>query len=310
MTVYRLSGMAVGDLPDRPLSIALGNFDGVHIGHQRLLHAAAEAAKGIRGCSAAVWTFSSLVKSDASVPALTTQEEKRLRFAQAGMDYAIFEEFAHVRHISAEEFAADYLPRRMHAAAVVCGFNFHFGQNGRGDTALLGEILASRRIPLTVIPPVCTDGIAVSSTRIRAAIASGDMEKAQQMLGRPFSVALPVLHGNALGRTIGIPTINQDFPLGHILPARGIYACLCTIDGRKYPAVANIGSRPSVPGDGHINCETHIIGYSGDLYGRIVRVEFCRRLRDEQRFPSLDELQSAIRGDIAAAREYFSSHQF
>ena len=141
MTVYRLSGMAVGDLPDRPLSIALGNFDGVHIGHQRLLHAAANAAQNIRGCSAAVWTFSSLVKSDASIPALTTPEEKRLCFAQAGMDYAIFEDFSAVRHMDPEEFAAEYLPRRMHAAAVVCGFNFHFGRGGRGNSALLKEIL-------------------------------------------------------------------------------------------------------------------------------------------------------------------------
>ncbi len=308
MTVYRLSGMAVGDLPDRPLSIALGNFDGVHLGHKKLLCAARDAA-GVSGCASAVWTFTSLVKSDASIPSLTTQEEKRLRFAESGMEYAIFEEFSAVRSMSAAEFAEDYLLRRLRAAAVVCGFNFHFGRGGTGDAALLREILAGHGVPLTVIKPVCACGGIVSSTRIRAALTEGDMESAAEMLGRPFSVSLPVLHGNELGRTIGLPTINQDFPAGHIVPARGIYACLCRIGEHTYPGVANIGTRPSVPGDGHVNCETHIIGYDGNLYGENVRVEFFRRLRDERKFPSLDALQSAIRGDIAAAREYFASRQ-
>ena len=308
MTVYRLSTAAVGDLPDRPLSIALGNFDGVHIGHQKLLRAARDAA-GIAGCDCAVWTFTSLVKSDASVPSLTTQEEKRLQFARAGMDYAIFEDFSAVRSMSAEEFVEEYLLHRLRAAAVVCGFNFHFGRNGTGDAAFLRDILVGHGVPLTVIEPVCACGGIVSSTRIRAALAEGNMESAAEMLGRPFSVSLPVLHGNALGRTIGLPTINQDFPAGHIIPAKGIYACLCHVGERICPGVANIGSRPSVPGDGHINCETHIIGYDGDLYGETVRVEFFRRLRDERKFPSLEALQSAIRGDIAAAREYFASRQ-
>ena len=308
MTVYRLSTKAVGDLPDRPLSIALGNFDGVHIGHRKLLRAAADAA-GAAGCASAVWTFTSLVKSDASVPSLTTQEEKRLQFAREGIDYAIFEDFSAVRSMGAVEFTEEYLLRRLRAAAVVCGFNFHFGQGGTGDAALLRNILAGYGVPLTVIEPVHACGGIVSSTRIRNAITDGDMESAAEMLGRPFSVFLPVLHGNELGRTIGLPTINQDFPVGHIVPARGIYACLCHIGEDIYPGVANIGVRPSVPGDGHINCETHIIGYNGDLYEKNVRVEFFRRLRDERKFPSLAALQSAIRGDIAAAREYFASRQ-
>ena len=309
MTVYKLTDATVGTLPDRPLSVALGNFDGVHIGHRALLSTAAKHASSIPECRSAVWTFSSLVKSDDSIPALTTPEEKRFQIAQSGIAYAILEEFDAVRHMNASDFVRQYLIRRLHAAAVVCGFNFHFGRGGEGDAAMLAELLAPYKIPLTVIEPVFACGGIVSSTRIRAAVEDGDMESAAAMLGRPFSICLPVQHGNELGRTIGLPTINQNFPANHIIPRRGIYACRCLIDGSEYPGAANIGIRPSVAGDGHINCETHIIGYDGNLYGKNVRVEFLRRLRDERKFPTLDALRSAIQEDIAAVREYFASRQ-
>ena len=306
MTVYKLPEMTVVALPDRPLSIALGNFDGVHIGHRRLLQCARDAAALIPGCASAAWTFSALAKENPAVPSLTDPQEKLRQFAAAGLEYAIFEDFETVRHRTAAEFTEEYLLGTLSAAAVICGFNFRFGRGGTGDAALLSRILAGHSIPLTVVDPVMAGCAVVSSTRIRAAVADGDMETAAALLGRPFSICFPVLYGNQLGRTLGLPTINQNFPAGHIIPCRGIYACVCTVDGRRFAGVANVGIRPSVPGDGHINCETHILDYSGFLYGKSVRVEFCTRLRDERKFASLEELKDAIETDIRRTREYFA----
>lgn len=297
-------------LPDRPLSVALGNFDGVHIGHRRLLDAARAAAQAVPGCASAVWTFTALAKEDSFIPTLTAPEEKLRQFAAAGVEYAIFEDFATVRGETPETFTREYLLSRLHAAAVVVGFNFRFGRGGTGNADQLREILARAHVPLTVVDPVMAGRAPVSSTRIRAAIADGDMETANALLGRPFSICFPVLYGNQLGRTIGLPTINQNFPAGHIIPRRGIYACICTVGARRYAGVANIGVRPSVPGDGHINCETHIIDYDGFLYGKSIRVEFCHRLRDERKFPSIEALKTAIRADVQSTRTYFAAHPF
>ena len=161
-----------------------------------------------------------------------------------------------------------------------------------------------------MVDPVTCDGAVVSSTRIRSAVADGDMETAAALLGRPFSVCLPVRHGKKLGRKLGLPTINQDFPAGHIVPRHGIYVCLCTVGEETRLGVTNVGIRPSVDSDGRVNCETHLIDYDGDLYGEVVCVQFLTRIRDEMRFDSLDELRAAIEADIRFAREYFSAHPF
>ena len=132
------------------------------------------------------------------------------------------------------------------------------------------------------------------------------METAQALLGHPFSVCFPVIQGKQLGRTIGIPTINQVFPEGHIVPSRGIYACSCFVDGEIYPAAANVGVRPTVEDQGTVNCETHIINYEGDLYNKEVRIEFYCKLREEMKFDSLDALRRQIKIDISATLEYFA----
>ena len=131
------------------------------------------------------------------------------------------------------------------------------------------------------------------------------MEKAEELLSRPFSVNLPVLHGKKLGRTIGIPTVNQDFPEGHLIPKTGIYVCTVSFDGKEYPGVANVGIRPSIENDTHrLNCETHIIGFDGDLYGKKIRISFHKRIRDEIRFDSIDGLKARIGKDIEIAVQF------
>ena len=308
MTIYRLPEMTPMELPSAPLAMALGNFDGVHEGHRRLLSAARDAAASIPGCLSGVWTFTALAKMPGDIPALTTVEEKLYQFAKAGLDFAILEDFSAVRNMSPETFVREYLIGRLGCHAAVCGFNFRFGHRGSGGCEDLLRLLAEKSVPLTVVDPVMQGEMPVSSTRIRAAVTEGDMETAAALLGRPFSLCLPVLTGKQLGRTLGIPTINQNFPAGHIVPRHGIYACLCTADGVRRMGVANVGTRPSVDRDGTVNCETHILDYDGMLYGQNVRVEFITRLRDEMRFSSLSELRAAMENDIRCARAFFADH--
>ena len=308
MTIYRLPQAVPMALPDGPIALALGNFDGVHEGHRRLLCAAREAARAIPGCLCGAWTFTSLAKAGADTPALTTTEEKLRQFAEAGLDFAILVDFSAVRNLSPEQFVREHLIAALHCAAVVCGFNFRFGYRGAGTSSDLSRLLAEANVPLTVIDPVTHEDTPVSSTRIRAAVEAGDMEEAAALLGRPFSVYFPVRHGKQLGRTIGLPTINQYFAAGHIVPRHGIYACICTVGDTRHMGVANVGVRPSVVSDGHVNCETHIMDFDGVLYGESIRVEFLTRLRDEMRFDSIDALRQAIEADIRNARAYFAAH--
>ena len=306
MTIYKLPEMTVTDLTDRRLAVALGNFDGVHRGHRQLLTAVREEAARL-GCASAVWAFTSLLK-EGMAGALTDSMEKLRVIAEAGVNFAVLEDFDAVRHLTPAEFAEGYLSDRLCCAAAVCGFNFRFGKGGAGDAQTLTASLSRRGIPVRVIAPVADVGGVVSSTRIRAAVTAGDMETASSLLGRPFSIRFPVVHGHRLGHTIGVPTINQEFPDGHIRPARGIYACVCTVDGRSYAAVTNVGARPTVSDSGRVNCETHILDYDGDLYGNTVRVSFLYRLRDEQRFSDVTALKNRIALDIAEARQYFAAH--
>ena len=297
-------------------AIALGNFDGVHIGHGRLLKAAfdetAEAAHEAKdGAASVVWTFAEPPKShlspSESVNSITSADEKLRLFAEYGLDYAVFEDFAAVRHLTPDEFVKSVLISKLGCVSAVCGFNFKFGAYGAGNADSLVKIMTDAGHSAVVVEPVYAGGKIVSSSAIRAMIADGDMEGAAQLLGRPFSINFPVVYGKQLGRTIGIPTVNQNFPDGHIIPRTGIYVSTCEVDGVTYRAVANVGSRPTVTDEGGVNCETHIIGYDGVLYEKCIKVSFRRRLRDEMKFASIDELKKQITADIAATVEYFES---
>ena len=308
MDVYNLHTMQKEEGVSSPLSVALGNFDGVHAGHADLITRAVEYAKA-HGIASAVWTFAdgaAALPNKPDVRAITTTEEKLSLIGALGVDYAILESFEAVRGYTPERFVRELLIGKCGAAAAVCGFNFRFGAGGVGTGELLASLMAPRNC--IIVPPVYVDGKLVSSTAIRACIEAGDMEGAAAMLGRPFSLTGTVLHGKELGRTIGIPTINQLFPAGSVIPKSGIYACTVETSGGSFPGVANVGIRPTITeNDAHgINCETHIIGYSGWLYGERVKVSFRSRLRDERKFDGIGALQEQIRRDIDAARDYFS----
>lgn len=287
--------------------VALGSFDGVHEGHAALILRAVDYAKRNKIYSA-VWTFAddaSVLPNKKGVRVLTTLSEKLSLIASLGVDFALLEDFSHVCDYMPERFVSELLKRDCGAVCAVCGFNFRFGKNGLGDCDTLRELMSPYEC--IVVPPVYKGGRLASSSAIRLLIEAGEIEEAALLLGRPFFIDFPVVRGKQLGRTIGIPTINQNFPEGHIIPKNGIYACTVDIGGDIFLGVSNVGVRPTVEdGFRSINCETHIINYNGWLYGKNIKVSFYKRLRDEIKFSGVDDLKAQIGFDIDAAIAYFS----
>ncbi|MBR5314160.1 MAG: bifunctional riboflavin kinase/FAD synthetase [Clostridia bacterium] len=296
---------------DKPLCLLLGNFDGVHEGHMSLVDFALQEGKR-QNVKVAVWTFSEhpLGISGKGIKTLTDNDEKNEIFAQKGVDYVIYEDFSKVKNMCPLDFINDVLIGKFDCVSAVCGFNFKFGKNGSGNAEMLREEMEKAGRSTVVCPPVYRMDKVVSSTEIRAYLENGMTEEAAVMLGRNYSIVLPVLHGNELGRTIGIPTINQRFPENRIKPKRGIYAVKCYVGGKEYYGVANVGSRPTVNNnESDVNCETHIIGYKGWIYGENVKVCFYKRLRDERRFDDINELKTAVQNDIEQTMLYFESQK-
>ena len=291
------------------LCLLLGNFDGVHRGHTSLVEAALTEGKA-SGLKTGVWTFAdhpanTLLNNGFSC--LTDSAEKNRIFGEMGIDYVIYEDFSSVRELSPLQFVKNVLIDRFDCRVAVCGFNFKFGKNGEGTPCILKEAMESAGRNAVIAQPFFVKNTLVSSTEIRNLLEEGKTVEAMELLGRPYSLNVPVEHGKQLGRTLGLPTINQRFPVGRIVPQRGIYACTCEIEGGVFIGVANVGSRPTVNSDKtDLNCETHIINYKGDLYGKSVRVNFYKRMRDEQRFADTDKLKIAVENDVRNALEYFS----
>ncbi len=308
MDILNLHNMQREEGISSPLSVALGNFDGVHRGHTELILKAVEIAKE-RGIPSAVWTFAdgtAVLPNKPDTKHITTLSERLSLIASLGVDYAFLESFEKVRSYTPERFVQELLKEKCGAACAVCGFNFRFGVGGSGDCHTLRQLMSP--CDCVIVPPVFARGEQVSSTKIRGYIEKGDMAAAADLLGRGFFIDFKVTHGNEIGRTIGIPTINQNFPEGHIVPKGGIYACRVFIENKSYVGVANVGTRPTVSTDGALNCETHIIGYSGILYDENIKVEFHHRIRDEMKFDNIESLKGQIEKDKACALEYFEKN--
>ena len=293
---------------EQTLSCAVGNFDGVHIGHQKLLN----EAKNLCGANnSAAWTFKlhpRICMGDSSAKRLTSVDQKLEQFALAGIDYAILEDFLCVRDFNPQDFVKNVLFDGYHVRHGVCGYNFRFGKNASGTEMDFKKFFEESGACATIVDPVIMDnGTVVSSSAIRKFIEEGNIREANRFLGHPFSIQLPVTEGRKLGRKIGIPTINQVFPEYYAIPKHGVYVCSCKVEGKKHIGVSNVGIRPTIdPSTTVVNCETHIINYSGWLYGKIVDVQFYDFLRPETRFSSIDELVSQIHKDIENARTYAS----
>ena len=285
---------------------ALGFFDGVHLGHQALLTACKALAKQ-ETCAAGVITFDShpdtLVLG--KTPALiNTATDRALLLKSYGMDTVIALPFDKaMMEMPWQEFFRTIV-ETYHAAGIVCGSDFRFGHRGEGNAELLRTACEKENIPCVVVPEQTVDGIRVSSTHIRSLLEQGDMETAVRFLGHPHILTGTVISGRKLGRTIGIPTANLALPEGLLIPRLGVYACLAVIEGEKYMAVTNIGTRPTVEGH-HITVEPWILDFDGDLYGKPLTLEFYKFLRPEQKFPDLAALQAEIQKNEEESRKFF-----
>lgn len=286
-------------------AVALGCFDGVHIGHSQIIGCAVNFARE-RALSSVVWSFQEPPKnilSGQSEPSLlTTLDEKKSLMRALGVDAFISAPFnEEISRLTPREFFEDILISRLNAKHIFCGFNYRFGHMGSGNTELLSRFCKERGIALTVIDEIKVDGITVSSSAIRAYILDGELDMAEKMLGRPFSLAGKVIDGQHLGRALGFPTVNQDVPRDKISVRNGVYLTRVRIGKACKYGITNIGMRPTVNGVAPV-CETHILDFSGNLYGKRVSVEFLKFIRSERKFASLDELKAQVESDIALAK--------
>lgn len=285
-------------------AVAVGGFDGVHLGHRKLIDSLVAEAR-VNNLPAAVFTFSPYDNpKDSKLLALP---EKRLELLKSlGVDIVAEASFTALRDVSAEEFAKGFLFEGMGAKTIVCGYDFRFGKGREGDVALISGLLSPHGVSVVTPSALLTRDVPVSSTAIRKHIAEGDVKTANLLLGRKFSFKAEVVHGAKLGRTLGFPTINQVYPTSLSLLKFGVYAVECNFGGKTFFGVANVGVKPTVAADSAPLCETFIFDYSGDCYGETVETSFVEFIRPEIRFPSVDELRSQIERDKAFALGIFS----
>ena len=286
----------------------IGNFDGVHCGHQAVLARLRERARAL-GVPSCVVIFEPQPREffgpDTAPVRLARVRDKIELLAAEGVDRVLCLAFnRRLRELSAEAFVQTVLIDGLAIKHLEIGDDFRFGCDRTGDFAFLQKAAAVHGFSLEEAVTVELDGERVSSTRVREALAAADFELAERLLSRPYAIAGRVLHGQKLGRQLGAPTANIQLKR-HRVPLTGVYLVSVELNGKPWPAVANIGVRPSVAGDGSAHLEVHLLDYSGDLYGQRLSVVFHRKLRDEQRFASLEELKLAIDADIAAARAYW-----
>jgi riboflavin kinase/FMN adenylyltransferase len=291
--------------PDaRPSAVALGTFDGVHLGHRAILGTALARARAV-GLDAIACTFDrhpmEILQPDRAPLPITTMDERLTLIGETGVDVVVVLPFTReLASIEPEAFVKDVLIGRLRAREIVVGDTHRFGRAARGDARLLADLSGRFGFQAHVVPPMAVDGVVVSSTEIRVALQRGDVGRAARSLGRPYAISGRVTSGAGRGRTLGFPTANiaPDRP---VLVARGVYRGVVTVDGGRHAAVVNVGVRPTF-GETTLAVEAHLLDFAGDLYDRRVSLDFLARLRDEMRFPSIEDLKAQVARDIAAAR--------
>lgn len=293
--------------------IALGFFDGVHLGHGALLRRVAERSKELDALPCA-FTFNqspAAALTGQVVPLLTGVEDRtQLMRELYGIREVVVAPFEVMRQMDWQDFVEQYLQKELGAVHVVAGHDFHFGYRGEGSPQRLAEKCARLGLGCDVIPKVELDGVTISSTHIRTLVEAGELEQATRFLGHPHMLSGTVVHGNEIGRTLGSPTANLPVPQGVIAPGFGVYATRVVLPDGARPAVTNVGVRPTVSSAGQtVIVEPWILDYRGDLYGRDIRVEFHARLRPERKFPSLQALRDAIGENAAQTRAYFAAKE-
>lgn len=302
--------------PVGPTVVTVGNFDGVHVGHQALLAATRDLAARLGG-EAGVLTFDphpARFFAPTQAPPLLVPLARRLELlAAAGVQFTVVEPFTTAfAAVEANSFVQQIIRGDLGARHVVVGYDFSFGRGRKGDGTLLTAIGQRDGMGVTVVPPVQVGGVICSSTQIREFVREGRVENARLLLGRPFEITGVVVRGAGRGRTIGVPTANIQ-PEGELLPAAGIYAARIRRIGHSgdndawvRPAAVSIGTNPTFQDGGGLSVEAHVLDHDGDLYGARLRLELAARLRDEARFPSVADLVAQIQRDIVQTRKVLS----
>ncbi len=290
-------------------AVAVGVFDGVHLGHRAVIRAAVENGGGLLPC---VFTFAAASiprKQDRPLSYLYEDAQKQALLAQCGVEAICSPPFPDVAQLAGEAFAKCYLRELLQAELVVCGADFRFGTGAACGITELQAFGEAYGFQVQVVAPVTAGDAPVSSQEIRARLQAGDTAGAAALLGAPYRMRQVVSHGNEVGRTLGFPTINQFFGEGQCMPKRGVYASMTQIGGCSCPSVTNIGLRPTVGDLERPIAETHILDWEGSLYGETITVELGRFIRPEREFGSLVELRAQLLADSTLVRLEATSHR-
>ncbi|MCR5035462.1 MAG: bifunctional riboflavin kinase/FAD synthetase [Clostridia bacterium] len=290
-----------------PTVVALGNFDGIHRGHQEIITRTVKEADAA-GLKSAVFTFSnhtsSVLKNVPPVKNILYAEEKMRILEEMGVEYVFNIPFTEeILRMRPEEFIDRILVERFNIREAYCGFNYSFGYKASGTPEVLMHEGLKRGLGIHVQEPYMIDGIVVSSTYIRRLIEEGRMEEVTKFMGRMYAISGEIIVGNKLGRTIGFPTCNTVVDDTMVTPPNGVYITTCTIDGMLRPSVTNVGVKPTI-GTYEKNIETHVFDFAEDVYGKQIRVDFIRHTRGERKFDGIEALKKQIQNDCIEARVY------
>ncbi len=294
---------------NEPTIVTIGKFDGRHKGHQKLLREM-KRLKHEYGYKTAVFTFDMApagVVTGQTQSVITTNQERRNRMESMGIDYLVEYPFDdQAAHMTPEDFVRELLVEAMHAKAIVVGTDCRFGYKRAGNAGLLVELSDRYQYQAVIIEKEQDDHRDISSSYIREELAKGNIEKANELLGEPYSIHGTVIHGNHIGSTLGFPTANITPPADKHLPPFGVYVSTVLLDGQVYGGVSNIGRKPTIQGTNPVGIETFIIGLEEDIYGREITVQLLHFCRPEQKFDSLEALKLQVEQDKQTAADYLN----
>ncbi|QXM06100.1 bifunctional riboflavin kinase/FAD synthetase [Crassaminicella indica] len=288
--------------------VALGSFDGVHIGHQTLIINLVETCKN-KGLKSVVYTFKNhprnLTSKNGAPQRIISLEKKFELLKYLGVDYIVCIDFDdYQRNLSPEKFVKEILKDKLKMSYGIVGFNYRFGYKAHGDTELLKTLSHKYDYELLVVKAIKIQDEVVSSTKIREFIKAGNIPKVNLFLGRAYSISGKVVHGNGFGKEFGFPTANIDVSKGFALPNSGVYFTKCIIDDKLYNSVTNVGYKPTIGSD-TISIEPHILNFTGNLYDKEIEVIFYQKLRDEVKFERIQDLIDQINKDVNSAKKFF-----
>ncbi len=298
------------DFKYKNTAVTLGKFDGIHLGHRQLLDLVIDYKK--QGLTSVMFSFlmhPGNLFSDKEFELIYTEEEKVARLGRSGIDVLISYPFTEqTRSMSAEDFIREILVKQLDVKVIVVGTDYGFGYKRQGNVDLLKKYEDTYGYKVIAIDKRRWKNQVISSSAIRDALRAGDLESANAMLGEPYTIRGEVIHGRRIGRTIGMPTVNQRPSSSKLLPPNGVYASKTLIDGSYHEGVTNIGYKPTVGDEEELGVETFIFDYDKELYGKMIEVELFHYMRPELKFASLEELTQKMREDTILAKRYFMNH--